>query len=321
MSLPDSKLTNIAPRRGFTLVELLVVIAIIALLLAILLPAISKAKELAARAVCGGNLRSLGQTQFMIADENNGVFYPSVRTINRDQGVLNSIRRSDAMNDHLSWINSFFYQELHESGVELEQFNCPNRKGREDVTNFKITDTAGNPLEDVAEDEYDQIDRARMGYYIMGGRQMWKQYGGSKSINPANSNLNYAAVTGDDNGGCWVAPQRMSQDGTLAVASDLNEQSTDKPDNHSSYSHAGSGLSYHSDNVRMEDTDAVGGNTGFLDGSVDFQKVRDLRIYVVVPQQDGGFTTGDRIFGWFSDRADIAAGTTDSDGNGGTQVF
>ena len=59
-------------RRGFTLVELLVVIAIIALLMAILMPALNRARELGRRTVCGGNLKQLALAWVMYADENGG---------------------------------------------------------------------------------------------------------------------------------------------------------------------------------------------------------------------------------------------------------
>ena len=62
-------------RGGFTLIELLVVVAIIALLISILLPALSEAKKRAQETVCGSNMRQMGLALRHYLDDNNG-FYP-----------------------------------------------------------------------------------------------------------------------------------------------------------------------------------------------------------------------------------------------------
>jgi len=61
-------------KRGFTLIELLVVIAIIAMLLAILMPALNKVKKIAQRVVCGTNLKGMGNAMTVYANDFDGQY-------------------------------------------------------------------------------------------------------------------------------------------------------------------------------------------------------------------------------------------------------
>ena len=74
-------------KRGFTLIELLVVIAIIAMLAALLLPALSRSKQRARRTVCVNHLKQLALATVMYVMDNDS-YYPSSNSTDKWQQAI-----------------------------------------------------------------------------------------------------------------------------------------------------------------------------------------------------------------------------------------
>ncbi|NLW85134.1 MAG: prepilin-type N-terminal cleavage/methylation domain-containing protein [Phycisphaerae bacterium] len=121
-------------KKGFTLIELLVVIAIIAMLLAILMPALTKVKKIAQRVVCGTNLKGLGTAQTVYAHDYNGQY--TVQGGRTNATLANSMGAGNWDAVTLPWstvngpgvvtVGSSLYLLVREADVSPKSFVCPS---------------------------------------------------------------------------------------------------------------------------------------------------------------------------------------------------
>ena len=137
--------------RSFTLIELLVVIAIIALLISILLPSLSRARELSKRLVCQSNMKGIGTSCKIYANDNNerwpippfdgalltedsmviyneesytrqGTTFPGQVGMNRDRP---SFSKDPNASTQVS-VTRAFWMLVRSGNVTVKQFICPS---------------------------------------------------------------------------------------------------------------------------------------------------------------------------------------------------
>ena len=124
-SNPQSAIRN-SQSKGFTLIELLVVVAIIAVLVAILLPTLQKAREHSIRILCIANLNQFGQAITMYANENNEYVSPAWAGPGEHASIAGAA--------------GYFYQKHYVLSPKL--YLCPASpfKGKYDMATIKTID-------------------------------------------------------------------------------------------------------------------------------------------------------------------------------------
>ncbi|MBN1555180.1 MAG: type II secretion system protein [Phycisphaerae bacterium] len=136
---------------GFTLIELLVVIAIISLLVSILLPSLTMAKELARRAVCANNLHQWGLIASMYTNDNEDV-YPA---FGLQDASNHSVAGTDYLPQYIPTVTGEALETYSDKDSLLALADCPS-----------LDDKSQEPIWPDYEEDHPQRIRMQYGFFV-----------------------------------------------------------------------------------------------------------------------------------------------------------
>jgi prepilin-type N-terminal cleavage/methylation domain-containing protein len=151
-------------RKGFTLIELLVVIAIIALLMAVLAPALKSAKELANRIICSNNLNEFDRIVPYSAEKDSNYFLPFLSYKGLVlPGVLLGVQTKITAKPRGAINNCYFGSDPYDKGE-----TCPPIEGKTPKSNSGYFLAMAPFL--TARDKRKQKHKEKIGQIIQNGR-------------------------------------------------------------------------------------------------------------------------------------------------------
>ena len=266
-------------KKGFTLIELLVVIAIIAMLMAILMPALSKVKKIAMRVICGTNLKGLGTAQTVYAND-----YDDEYAVQGGNATLTWAESFGGwQNPEKVWngnqsitIGASLYLLVREADVSPKSFICPAG----DETEYNGENTWSTNPDIVELWDFGQIDDTD----IMGGNAgptNCVSYSYHMPYGTNQSKSKYAADGTRSAAFAYMADKNPWMDHKLSV--DMGSETTLPGIVHllDSYWDEAAGISESDYRVRRANTqphDREGQNVAFADGHSAYEKTADVGV-------------------------------------------